>query len=64
MHFGEDLLQGKDDGTLAIVKAAEELNVKLQQSFSVTKVFLSMKIVEVKRPLDLMKHLILANFYP
>ena len=64
MHFGEDLLQSKDDGTLAIVKAAEELNVKLQQSFSVTKVFLSMKIVEVKRPLDLMKHLILANFDP
>ena len=52
--LGEDLLQGKDDGTLAMVKAAEELTVKLQQSFSVTKVFLSMKIVEVKRPLDLM----------
>ena len=45
----QDLLQGKDDGTLAMVKAAEELTVKLQQSFSVTKVFLSMKIVEVKR---------------
>lgn len=52
--LGEDLLQGKDDGTLAMVKAAEELSMKLQQSFSVTKVFLSMKIVEVKRPLDLM----------
>eukprot|EP00434_Breviolum_minutum_P012340 symbB.v1.2.010874.t1/scaffold689.1/size246588/5 len=45
----QDLLQGKDDGTLAMVKAAEELTVKLQQSFSLTKVFLSMKIVEVKR---------------
>lgn len=32
-------------------QAAEELNVKIQQSFPVTKVFLSMKIVEVKRHL-------------
>lgn len=44
----QELLQ-KDQDDLSTVKAAEELNVKIQQSFPVTKVFLSMKIVEVKR---------------
>lgn len=45
----QELLQKDQQDDLSTVKAAEELNVKIQQSFPVTKVFLSMKIVEVKR---------------
>eukprot|EP00435_Cladocopium_sp_Y103_P061809 s441_g23.t1 len=45
----QELLQNDQQDDLTTVKAAEELNVKIQQSFPVTKVFLSMKIVEVKR---------------